>query len=194
MSLSCCFGIFSTQPVISSTWFGFCSWQGFTTFDLYDLSHGRLPSRGSYYKSYGFTSHINDLSSCFVFSQRNSFSLFLGSSHSLLRVLNSVSVSASGQLVTVNKFKWHLDLRIKCSCLRIFENLLAKNSVYNFQKTYDYQSAMECSVCRVAISKPYQELFLLWAANKLFQGSQDSPRGAKNFFRESQNSPRETNS
>ena len=67
ISLSCCFGIFSTQPVISSTWFGFCSWQGFTTFDLYDLSDSRLPSRGSYYKSYGFTSHINDLSSCFAF-------------------------------------------------------------------------------------------------------------------------------
>ena len=67
ISLSCCFGIFSTQPVISSTWFGFCSWQGFTTFDLYDLSHSRLPSRGSYCKSYGFTSRINDLSSCFVF-------------------------------------------------------------------------------------------------------------------------------
>ena len=45
-------------------------------------------------------------------------------------------------------------------------------------------SAMECSVCRVAISKPYQESFLLWAANYLFQGGQDSPRGAKNFFRE----------
>ena len=55
ISLSCCFGFFSTQPVISSTWFGFCSWQGFTTFDLYDLSHSRLPSWGSYYKSYGFT-------------------------------------------------------------------------------------------------------------------------------------------
>ena len=89
------------------------------------------------------------------------------------------------------KFKCHLDVRIKCSCLRIFENLLAKNSVYNFQKTYDYQSAMECSVCRVAFSKPYQESFLLWVANNLFQGSQDSPRGAKQFFRESQNSPRE---
>ena len=50
---------------------------------------------------------------------------------------------------------------------------------------------MECSVCRVAISKPYQESFLLWVANNLFQGSQDSPRGAKKFFRESQNSPRE---
>ena len=49
ISLSCCFGIFSTQPVTSSTWFGFCSWQGFTTFDLYDLSHSRLPSRGSYW-------------------------------------------------------------------------------------------------------------------------------------------------
>ena len=43
---------------------------------------------------------------------------------------------------------------------------------------------MECSVFRVAISKPYQESFLLWAANYLFQGGQDSPRGAKNFFRE----------
>ena len=43
---------------------------------------------------------------------------------------------------------------------------------------------MECSVCRVAISKPYQESFLLWAANYLFQGGQDSPRGAKNFLRE----------
>ena len=86
------------------------------------------------------------------------------------------------------KFKSHLDVRIKCSCLRIFENLLAKNSVYNFQKTYDYQSAMECSVCRVAISKPYQESFPLWVANNLFQGSQDSPR---EFFWESQNSPRE---
>ena len=53
---------------------------------------------------------------------------------------------------------------------------------------------MECSVCRVAISKPCQESFLLWAANNLFQGSQDSPRGTKNFFRESQNSPWETNS
>ena len=53
---------------------------------------------------------------------------------------------------------------------------------------------MECSVCRVAISKPYQESFLLWVANNLFQGSQDSRRGAKKFFRESQDSPRETNS
>ena len=42
--------------------------------------------------------------------------------------------------------------------------------------------------------KTYQESFLLWVANNLFQGSQDSPRGAKKFFRESQNSPRETNS
>ena len=84
--------------------------------------------------------------------------------------------------------------QVQLSSYSIFENLLAKNSVYNFQKTYDYQSAMECSVCRVAISKPYQESFLLWAANNLFQGGQDSPRGVKNFFRESQNSPRETNS
>ena len=38
MSIPCRFGIFSTQPVISSAWFGFCSWRGFTTFDLYDLS------------------------------------------------------------------------------------------------------------------------------------------------------------
>ena len=41
---------------------------------------------------------------------------------------------------------------------------------------------MECSVCRVAISKRYQESFLLWVANNLFQGSQDSPRGANKFF------------
>ena len=100
-------------------------------------------------------------------------------SHVLSKLSSCLTLSTGGWS---NKFKWHLDVRIKCSCLRIFENLLAKNSVYNFQKTYDYQSAMECSVCRVAISKPYQESFLLWAANNLFQGSQDSPQGAKNFF------------
>ena len=35
-------------------------------------------------------------------------------------------------------------------------------------------------LCRAAISKPYQESFLLQAANNLFQGSQDSLRGAYN--------------
>ena len=41
------------------------------------------------------------------------------------------------------------------------------------------------NVRRAAISKPYQEAFLLRAANNLFQGSQDSLRRANNLFRES---------
>ena len=72
ISVPCRFGIFSTRPVIPSTWFGFWSWQVFTAFDLYDLSrdfrwHSRLDSRVSYYTSYGFTSRIKNLASCSVF-------------------------------------------------------------------------------------------------------------------------------
>ena len=44
-----------------------------------------------------------------------------------------------------------------------------------------------------AIAKPHEELFVLRAAEILFQGSQDSLKGATNLFRESQNSLRGTN-
>ena len=85
----------------------------------------------------------------------------------------------------------HLGIRIKRSCLHIFGEIVSKEFIFQLSrkcmtpsKDDRVFSAAE-NVCCAAISKPYQESFLLPAANNLFQGSQDSLRGANNLFRES---------
>lgn len=90
----------------------------------------------------------------------------------------------------------HFALRIKRSCLRIYEELVCKEFILMTQKLYDSIEARSSvlwvfyaaeHVRRAAILKLCQESFLLRRANNLFQEKQNFLRGAKNLFRESQN-------
>ena len=67
----------------------------------------------------------------------------------------------------------HLSVRIKCSCLRIYGELVSKE--FSFQRFRKCTSLSKCNwvftaaehLCLVAISNPFKESFLLQACSKV---------------------------